>query len=125
MSPELISQIASAFVIAWGAFTAIRAYRATTRAAVLSSLLAAAAMLLLVRLIADFGGWTSWFIYIWLFCLGGYVVAVYLAATVWSRLPWHAEYVKVRRRELTSLGVSGVLTLAVAGALVAPGLMLS
>lgn len=125
MNPELISQIASAIVVVWGAFTAIRAYRATTRAAMLSSLLIAVAMLLLVRLIADFGGWISWFLYLWMFCLAGYVVAVYLAGTVWSDLPWRADTAKARRSELTSLGVAGVVTLAVSGALVVPGLMLS
>lgn len=125
MSPELTGQIASAIVVVWGAFTAIRAYRATTRAALLSSLLVAVAMLLLVRLIANFGAWTSWFVYVWMFCLGGYVIAVYLAAAVWPNLPWRADNAKARRSELTSLGVSGVLTLAVSGALVVPGLMLS
>lgn len=125
MNPELIGQIAGAIVVAWGAFTAIRAYRATTRAILLNSLLTSVAMLLFVRLITDFGGWTSWFIYLWMFCLGGYVVAVYLATTVWPKLPWRADNAKARRSELTNLGVTGFLTVAVSGALVVPGLILS
>lgn len=125
MSPELINQLVGAIVVAGGAFTAIRAYRATTRATLLNNLLGSVAMLLLVRLVAEFDGWTSWFIYMWMFCLGGYVVAVYLAATVWPKLPWRAESAKARRSETTGLGISSVLTLAVSGALVVPGLMLS
>lgn len=124
MNPELFSQIASAFVVAWGAFTAVRASRAATRTELLGSLLLAFAMLLLVRLIADFGGWTHWFIYVWLLCLAGYVIGVYRSASVWPSLPWRAADVKTRRSETTNLGVSSVLALAVTGALVVPGLLL-
>ncbi|TSI11532.1 hypothetical protein [Brevibacterium aurantiacum] len=125
MNPELVSQIASAVVVAWGSFAAIRATRATTRTMLLSNLLVAVAMLLLVRLIADFGGWNSWFLYVWMLSLGGYVIAVYLAVTAWPSLSWRAENEKTRRSELTNLSVSSVLTLAVSGALVIPGLLLS
>lgn len=124
MNPELFSQIASAMVVVWGAFAAIRASRSPTRTALLSNLLVALAMMLLVRLIADFGGWSSWFIYVWMLCLGGYVIAVYLAATAWPNLPWRAENAKTRRSEMTNLSVSSVLTLAISGALVVPGLLL-
>lgn len=125
MTPELTGQIACAVVIAWGAFSALRAHRCTTRTGLLGKLLSTVAMLLLVRLIADFGDWSSWFIYLWMICLGGYAIAGYLAARVWPDLPWRAENTKLRRSEMTSLGVSGVLTLVVSGALVIPGLMLS
>lgn len=124
MNSELISQIASTVVIAWGAFTAVRAARSTTRTGLLRSLLTALAMVLFVRLIVNVGGWTDWFIYVWLVCLAGYVLAAYRAATVWPGLPWRAEDVKTRRSEATGLGVSGILVLAVAGALVVPGLLL-
>ncbi|MDN6605194.1 hypothetical protein [Brevibacterium sp.] len=124
MSPELFSQIASAMVVAWGSFAAIRASRSTTRCALLSNLLVAFAMMLLVRLIADFGGWSSWFIYVWVLCGGGYVIAVYLAAAALPNLPWRAETAKTRRSEMTNLSVSSVLTFAVSGALVIPGLLL-
>ncbi|MBM6589820.1 hypothetical protein [Brevibacterium sp. RIT 803] len=125
MNPELISQIASAVVVAWGSFAAIRAARATTRTLLLSNLLVAAAMLLLVRLISDFGGWNSWFLYVWLLSLGGYVIAVYLAATAWPNLPWRAANDRTRQSEITNLSISSVLTLAASGALVVPGLLLS
>lgn len=125
MSPELFSQIASAFVVAWGAFTAVRASRSATRTGLLGSLLLAFAMLLLVRLIAVFGGWTDWFVYVWLLAMIGYVVAVFRAATVWPDLTWRAVDAKTRRSEATSLGVSSALVLAITGALVVPGLLLS
>lgn len=125
MNPELLSQIASAIVIAWGVFTAVRATRAASRAALLSGLLNALAMVLLVRLIADFGGWTSWFIYIWLICLAGYVSAAYMAATAWPSIPWRADKPKVRVSEMTGLGVASVLVLAVSASLVVPGLLIS
>lgn len=124
MNPVLFSQIASAVVIAWGAFTAVRASRSTTRTGLLGSFITAVAMLLLVRLIADFGGWTGWFIYVWLLATIGYVIGVYRSASVWPDLPWRAVDVKTRRSETTNLGVSSVLALAVTGALVVPGLLL-
>ncbi|GAA1547850.1 hypothetical protein [Brevibacterium picturae] len=124
MNPELFSQIASGVVIAWGAFAAFRASRSATRTGLLGSLITAAGMLLLVRLIADFGGWTGCFIYVWMLCLVGYVVGVYRSASVWPDLPWRAEDVKTRRSETTNLGVSSLLALVVTGALVVPGLML-
>lgn len=125
MNLELISQLASAVVMVWGALAAIRASRSATRTALLSNLLRSVALLLLVRLIADFGGWSSWFIYLWMFFASGYVVAGYLATTAWVGLPLRAESTKGSRTEMVNLGVSGVLTLAVSGALVIPGLMLS
>ena len=124
MNLELFSQIASAFVVAWGAFTAVRASRSATRTGLAGSLLLAFAMLLLVRLIADFGGWTHWFIYLWLLSLIAYVVAMFRAATVWPALPWRTTDAKTRRSEANSLGVSSALVLAIAGALVVPGLLL-
>ncbi|WP_240372571.1 hypothetical protein [Brevibacterium zhoupengii] len=124
MNPELVSQIASAIGVAWGAYSAIKASRAHTRTVLLSNLFVALAMLLLVRLIADYGGWTSWFIYVWLLCLGAYVFGVYLAARAWSNLPWTTNGAAAKRSEMTGLGVSAVMTLAVAGALVIPGLVL-
>ena len=124
MNLEFFSQVASAVVIAWGAFTAVRASRSATRTGLLGSFITAAAMLLLVRLIVDFGGWTGWFIYFWMVCLIGYVVGVYRSASVWPDLPWRAEDVKTRRSETTNLSVSSVLALTLTGALVVPGLLL-
>lgn len=125
MNPELVSQIASALVIAWGVFTAVRATRAASRATLLSGLLNALAMVLLVRLIADFEGWTSWFIYTWLMCLAGYVSAAYMAATVWPSIQWRSDKPTVRASEMTGLGVASVLVLAVSASLVVPGLLIS
>ena len=125
MSPELFSQVASAIVLSWGALTAIRAYRTTTRTGLLGRFLSVAAMLLIVRLVVDFGGWADWFIYVWLVCLASYTFGVYRAATVWPSLPWRAEGAKARRSEVTSLGFSGVLVIVITSALVVPGLLLS
>ena len=124
MSPELFGQLAAAFVIAWGAVSAIRASRSTSRTNLIGSLLVALGMLLITRLIADFGGWTGWFIYLWLICLAGYVFAVYRAATVWPNLPSRADDASSRAGETTTLWIASVLALAVAGAMVIPGLML-
>lgn len=125
MNPELVSTLACAVVIVWGAYSAFAASRSTNRSRLLGGLAGAFAMLLLVRLIAVFGGWTDWFVYLWLLAMIVYVVAVFRAATVWPELPWRADDAKTRRSEATSLGVSGALALAITGALVVPGLLLS
>lgn len=125
MTPELLCQLAGTVVIGWGAFTVMRASGSTTRKNVLANLLSALAMLLFVRLIVDFGGWADWFIYVWLLCLAGYGIGAYRVTTVWSDLPWQATDTKARRSETSSLGFSGLLALAVAGALVVPGTLLT
>lgn len=125
MNIELISTLACAVVIVWGAYSTFAASRSANRSSMLSGLAGAFAMLLLVRLIAVFGGWTDWFVYLWLAAMIVYVVAVFRAATVWPGLPWRAHDAKTRRSEATSLGVSSALVLAITGALVVPGLMLN
>ena len=125
MSPKFVSTLACAVVIVWGAYSAFAAARAKSRLSLLGDLAGAFAMLLLVRLISFFGGWTDWFVYLWLLAMIVYVVAVFRAATVWPELPWRGEYAKTRRSEATSLGVSSALVLAITGALVVPGLLLS
>ncbi|GAA1860394.1 hypothetical protein [Brevibacterium marinum] len=124
MNPELVSQVACAIVIAWGALTAVQASRSATRTGLLGSFITAAAMLLLVRLIADFGGWSGWFVYVWLLAMIVYVIGVYRSASAWPGLQWRAEDVKARRSETTNLSVSSVLALTITGALVVPGLLL-
>lgn len=125
MNPELFSTLACALVIVWGAYSAFAASRSRTRLSLLGGLAGAFAMLLLVRLIAVFGGWTDWFVYLWLLAMIVYVVAVFRAAAVWPDLPWRAEEAKTRRSEANSLGVSGALVLTITGALVVPGFLLS
>lgn len=125
MNPELFSTLACAVVIAWGAYSAFAASRSKSRLSLLGGLAGAFAMLLLVRLISVFDGWTDWFIYLWLLAMIVYVIAVFRAATVWPELPWRGAEAKTRRSEVTSLGVSGAIVLTIAGALVIPGLLLS
>lgn len=124
MSPETFQMIVGAVLAGLGAFTALRTFRSPTRISLLGTIVIALAMLLLVRLTVGFGGWSSWFIYVWLACVIAFAVGVYLAAAVWPGLPWRAAEAKKRRTEAASLGFSGVLFAVVAGLLVVPGLLL-
>ncbi len=122
MIPALLTAIIRAALVAWGAFTAWRAPHAQTRLSLLSGMATAAVLVLFIRLIAPFGGWTDWFVWVWLAGMLAIVVAVFRAALVWPDLPWRSEDEKVRRTETRGLGLSGLLALLVAGALVLPGL---
>jgi len=124
MNPELVQTIVAAALVAWGAYTALRSTWARTRMGMLGGLATALLMILLVRLIATFGGWTDWFIYVWFAVIAVCVFTTYRAVTVWPDLPWRAEDAKARRSEASGLGFSAVLALVVAGALVLPGLLL-
>ena len=93
MSPELVSTVIGALIVAWGAFTAWRAPRATSRIGLLSGMVTAVVFVLLIRLITPFGGWESWFIYVWLTGMLVIVVSVFRAALVWA--------VAIRRSEGT------------------------
>jgi hypothetical protein len=122
MSPELIASVLGAAIVAWGAFTALRAPRAQTRLGVLSGMVTAAVFVLLIRLVTPFGGWSDWFTWVWLAGMLAIVIAVFRAALVWPDLPWRAEESKARRTEATGLGFSALLAVLIAGALVLPGL---
>jgi len=124
MSPELVSAVIGALIVAWGAFTAWRAPRATSRIGLLSGMVTAVVFVLLIRLITPFGGWESWFIYVWLTGMLVIVVSVFRAALVWADLPWRSDDAKARRNEASGLGFSALLALLIAGALVLPGLFL-
>lgn len=124
MTPELISTVIGALIVAWGAFTAWRAPRATSRTGLLSGMVTAAVFVLLIRLITPFGGWNGWFIWIWLAGMLVIVVAVFRSALVWSDLPWRSTDAKARRSEVGGLGFSALLALVIAGALVLPGLFI-
>lgn len=124
MIPEFATAIIRAAIVAWGAFTAWRASHAQTRLSLLSGMATAAALVLFIRLITPFGGWTDWFVWVWLAGMLAIVVAVFRAALVGPDLPWRAEAAKARRTEPRRLGVSSLLALLVTGALVLPGLFL-
>ena len=124
MSPELVSTVIGALIVAWGAFTAWRAPRAASRIGLLSGMVTAVVFVLLIRLITPFGGWSEWFIYVWLAGTAVIVVSVFRAALTWSDLPWRAGDEKARRNEASGLGFSALLALLIAGALVLPGLFL-
>ncbi|MGC2942018.1 MULTISPECIES: hypothetical protein [unclassified Brevibacterium] len=124
MSPELVSTVIGALIVAWGAFTAWRAPRAASRIGLLSGMVTAVVFVLLIRLITPFGGWDGWFIYVWLAGMLIIVVSVFLAALVWPDLSWRAENAKARRSEASGLGFSALLAVLIAGALVLPGLFL-
>lgn len=124
MSPELVSSLIGALLIAWGAFTALRSVRATTRLSVLAELLTAVMLFLLIRLIVPFGGWDGWFIYVWIAGLLALVIAVFRAGLVWSGLPWRAKDAKARRKEMRGLVFVSLLALVAVSALVLPGLLL-
>ena len=124
MNPELFSTIVGAAIIAWGAFTALRSHRAETRLSLLSGMATAVMFVLFIRLISPFGGWESWFIYVWLTGMLVIVVSVFRAALVWADLPWRSDDPKARRNEASGLGFSALLALLIAGALVLPGLFL-
>src|SRR5690606_21171916 len=64
MNPELFSTIVGAAIIAWGAFTALRAHRAETRLSLLSGMATAVMFVLFIRLISPFGGWADWFVWV-------------------------------------------------------------
>lgn len=124
MNPELVQAIVAAALVAWGTFAALRSTWARTRMSMLGGLATALLVILLVRLIAMFGGWADWFVYVWFAALLVCVFTAYRAVIVWPGLPWHAEDAKTRRAEASGLGFSTVLALVVAGALVIPGLLL-
>ena len=124
MNPELFSTIVGAAIIAWGAFTALRAHRAETRLSLLSGMATAVMFVLFIRLISPFGGWADWFVWVWLAGMAAIVVAVFRAALVWPDLPWRAGDEKARRTEASGLSFSALLALLIAGALVLPGLFL-
>lgn len=124
MSPETVSAIIGAALIVWGAFTAWRAHRATTRTGLLSGMASAAVFVLLIRLITPFGGWHDWFVWVWLAALLAIIISVWRAALVWPDLPWRAEDATTRRTEASMLGFEALLALLVSGALVLPGLFL-
>lgn len=124
MNPELFSAIIGAAIVAWGAFTAWRASLATTRLSLLSGMVTAVVFVLFIRLIAPFGGWTDWFVWVWLAGMAAIVIAVFRAVRVWADLPWRAENAKARRSEASGLSFSVLLALLIAGALVVPGLFL-
>ena len=124
MSPELVSTVIGALIVAWGAFTAWRAPRAASRIGLLSGMVTAVVFVLLIRLTTPFGGWDGWFIYVWLAGMLAIIVSVFRAALVWSDLPWRSGDEKARRNEASGLGFSALLALLIAGALVLPGLFL-
>lgn len=124
MGPELVSAVIGALIVAWGAFTAWRAPHAASRIGLLSGIVTAVVFILLIRLITPFGGWESWFIYVWLAGMLVLAVSVFRAALVWSGLPWRSDDEKSRRNEASGLGFSALLALLIAGALVLPGLFL-
>ena len=124
MSPELVSTVIGALIVAWGAFTAWRAPRAASRIGLLSGMVTAVVFVLFIRLITPFGGWSEWFIYVWLAGMAVIVVSVFRAALTWSDLPRRADDRKSRRNEASGLGFSALLALLIAGALVLPGLFL-
>lgn len=124
MNPELVSSVIGAAIVAWGAFTALRAPRAETRLGVLSGMVTSAVFVLLIRLITPFGGWADWFVWVWLAGMLAIVVAAFRVALVWPELPWRAGEEKARRNEATGLGFSALLAVLIAGALVLPGLFL-
>ena len=124
MSPELVSTVIGALIVAWGAFTAWRAPRAASRIGLLSGMVTAVVFVLLIRLITPFGGWGGWFIWVWSAGLVVIVVAVFRSALAWSDLPWRSPDAKVRWNEVGGLGFSALLALLVAGALVLPGLFI-
>lgn len=124
MNPELFSAVVAAVVVAMGAYAALRATWSRTRMGMLNTFATALIMLLFVRLIAGFGGWGDWFVYVWLAAIAVCVVAAFRATLMWPGLPWRAEDAKTHRAEATGLGTSAVLALIIAGALVLPGLLL-
>ncbi|SDR95552.1 hypothetical protein SAMN04489752_0666 [Brevibacterium siliguriense] len=124
MSPDLVSTVFGALLVAWGAFTAWRAPRATSRIGLLSGMVTAVVFVLLIRLITPFGGWETWFIYVWLVGMLVIVVSVFRTALVWPDLPWRSDDAKARRNEASGLGFSALLALLCAGTLVLPGFFL-
>lgn len=124
MNSELISAVVGAVLVAWAAYSALRATWSATRMRLLGGLIAAAAFVLLIRLISSFGGWTDWFVYAWLAAMVVCAAAVFRTVLVWPDLPWRAAEAKARRAEVATIGIESVLTLLIAGALVIPGLML-
>ena len=124
MSPELVSTVIGALIVAWGAFTAWRAPRAASRIGLLSGLVTTVVFVLLIRLITPFGGWHDWFVWVWLAALLAIIISVWRAALVWPDLPWRAEDATTRRTEASRLGFEALLGLMCAGALVLPGFLL-
>lgn len=124
MNPELFSAIIGAVIAAWGAFAALRAGRSATRMGLLSGIGTGLMFVLLIRLVGPFGGWTDWFVWVWLAAMAAIVVAVFRAALVWPGLPWRAADARTRRSEVSGLGFSAVAALVIAAALVLPGLFL-
>lgn len=84
----LLTQIICAALLAWGVYSAIRSDRWPTRFQVLTPLLTTLTIILFIRLIADFGGWDGWFIYVWLAAMIAFGYGVFRVADVWPDLPW-------------------------------------
>lgn len=124
MNPELVSAIIGAVIVVWAAFAALRTRRSATRMGLLSGIGTAAMFVLFIRLVGPFGGWTDWFVWVWLGGIAAIVIAVYRATSDWPDLPWRAEDAKTRRNEAGGLGFSAVIALIIAGVLVVPGLFL-
>lgn len=84
----LLTQIICAALMVWGVCSAIRSDRWPTRFQVLTRLLTTLTIILFIRLIADFGGWDGWFIYVWLAGMLAFGYGVFRVADVWPDLPW-------------------------------------
>lgn len=97
----------------------------STRIGVLTELLYSLGMLMFVRLIVDYEGWTYWFIYIWMVGIASFVFAVYRAGLTWLELPQRTKDSKALRSQMLRLAFSVALILIIAGAIVLPGLFLS
>lgn len=124
MSPELVVAIVGAALSVWAGFSALRATRSDSRIGMLGRLMSALTFILIVRLVAPFGGWSDWFVWVWIVAMLAIVIAVYRVAAVWADRPRHAEVGKDRRSEAVQIGVESVLALIVAGAMVIPGLLI-
>jgi hypothetical protein len=124
MNPELVVAIVGAALVVWAGYSALRATRSASRMDMLGRLLSALTFILIVRLVAPFGGWGDWFVWVWLVAVFAIIVAVYRAASVWTDQSWRAEEVRARRGEALRISTEAVLAVIVAGALVIPGLFL-
>src|SRR5699024_1360610 len=97
MIPALLTATIRAALVASCAFTACRAPHAQLLLSWLLGMATAAVLVLFIRLIAPFGGWADWFVWVWLAGMLAIVVAVFRAALVWPDLPWRSEDEKVRQ----------------------------
>lgn len=122
MNPEFVAQLTAAVVLAIGVWTAIGATRhPNSRIQMIAGLVGALAILLVVRLIAPFGGWGDWFVWVWLSACAVCVAAAYRAAWAWPDLPSRGA---APRAETVRLATWSAILLLVTGALTVPGLLL-